>query len=741
MGIGIYLWAGVAVLIIIFISFFLITLWKVFHNKISPIYQIFPILIIVGYVLMYMNSSTNALCGDHELVGTIYKVQSTDYGYKLWLKEISADVNGKNVKTGNAIAYVENSYNRGDVVTIKGECSVFEGARNPGAFDVAKYYKSLKVDYRIYGASVVVLKENNNYIYTLADKISDKLTNSFYTISEDKYASVLCAMLLGNKDDLDENIYGLFSAGGIGHILAISGLHISIIGMGLYKFIKRLGAGYVLSMLISGTIILFYGIMTGNGISTVRALIMFLLAVYANVVGRTYDLVSAACLAGFLMLLDSPMLVYNGGFLLSFMAIAGIGGINPVIIKLFDVRNSFLKSLVSGLSVQLATLPIIMYLYYEIPTYSIILNLVVIPLMTYVMVCALLGGVLGCFNELLGRFLIGTSVYILELYELLCEKSLVLPGAQWICGKPKLWQVMVYYALLWIFLWIGSNKQHKRYLIGVSIALIVIIFRFNNSFEAVFLDVGQGDGIFIRTEKATYLVDGGSSDNDSLYEYTLKPFLMSEGVSVIDYAFVTHPDMDHCSGLKGLLVEGKIEVKVLALPYMSAPDEAYMELVSLAKTAGAEVITLCAGMTMSDGEIDITCLHPTDNYVASDRNSYSTVLKVSYGEFDMLLTGDISTREEIMIEGLSEVELLKVAHHGSKYSTGEVFLDVVSPEIAVISCGEDNSYGHPHKETLERLENCASQVLKTSESGAVIVKAEKTIDNNSKKCFNIEKFI
>ncbi len=728
MGIGIYLWAGVAVLIIIFLSFFLITLWKVFHNKISPIYQIFPILIIVGYVLMNFHSSTDALCGNYEVVGTVKKVQSTEYGYKLWLKDVSAQAVGVGVdSTRDAIAYVDQSFNRGDVVAIKGECSTFDCARNPGEFDVAKYYKSLKVDYKIYGESVTVIKKNSNFIYTFADKISDKLTNCFYTIAEDKYASVMCAMLLGNKDDLDGDIYDLFSAGGIGHILAISGLHISIIGMGLYKFIKRLGAGYVPAMCISGAIILFYGVMTGNGISTVRALIMFLLAVYANVVGRTYDLVSAACFAGFLMLLDSPMLVYNGGFWLSFMAIAGIGGINPVITKIFDVRNSLIKSLVGGLSVQLATVPVIMYLYYEIPTYSILLNLVVIPLMTYVMVCALLGGVLGCFSEWLGRRFIGLPVYILKLYEFLCEKSLALPGAQWICGKPELWQVFLYYGLLWFFLWLVSNKCQKRYFAGVLVAFLVIIFRFNNSFEVVFLDVSQGDGIFIRTDKATYLVDGGSSDNDALYEYTLRPFLMSEGVSVIDYAFVTHPDEDHCSGLKDLLFEGKIEVKVLALPYISEPDEAYMELVSLARDAGADVITLCEGMTMSDGEIGITCLNPAKDYVASDRNSYSTVLKVSYGEFDMLLTGDISSKEEALLEDLEEVELLKVAHHGSKYSSDESFLALTSPKIAVISCGEGNSYGHPHQETLDRLSACGSKVLVTANEGAVLVSVGKEV--------------
>ena len=690
-GMGIYLWAGAWLLVIIILSIFLLVLRKIKR------YIVFPIFIIIGYVFLYVASLIDPFekillkeSGFYEVAGEVYKVQETDYGYKIWLKSVTVCVDGEILDTGNAIAYTKSQYKKGCKLLVYGECTLFETTTNPGEFNMRNYYKSLKVDFKVYEDWVEIIEENNNFFYEMGDKITAKLTKSFYSISEERYASVFCAMLLGNKDDLDEHIGDLFSGSGIGHILSISGLHISVIGMGLYKFLKRMGLGYWLSMLISGWLIIYYGMITGNGVSTIRALIMFWVATYSNVVGRTYDLVSAGSLAGILMLLDCPLLIYNGGFWLSFMAIAGVGGINPVIIKLFEIKNKVLKAVVSGVSIQLATVPVIMYLYYEIPVYSILINLVVVPLVTYVMVFALMGGIVGCFNGFLGRFCVSVAVYILKLYEFLCEKSLELPGAVWICGKPMLWQLIIYYVLLFLFLWLGVVKLQKRYFIGVLLCLIIIISRFNNSFKTVFLDVGQGDGIYVRNGNWSVMVDCGSSDNSFLYEYSLEPFLMSEGRGELDYVFVTHTDLDHCSAIKTLLEENKLHINTLVLPITEDVDENHNELVELAKLRGTKLVYIYAGMNIEMDGLKIECLHPESDYVPSDKNGNSIVLLVSYRDFSMLLTGDISEKEEIVLKELPKVDLLKVAHHGSKHSSSEKFLQSVMPKYGIISCGMDN---------------------------------------------------
>ena len=644
-----------------------------------------------------------------EISGRVDKVQKSTYGYKLWLKD------------EGAIVFADEKFNKGDWIRVKGERSSFENARNPGGFDTQKYYKGFHMGYMISADEITLIKANENPVYALADRLKNRLTQSFYAIADEKHGSVFTAMLLGDKDDLDEEVYSLFSSSGIGHVLAISGLHISIIGMGLYKIVRRMGAGYVPAMIICGALILFYGVMTGNGVSTIRAIIMFLLAVYANVVGRTYDLVSAACFAGVVMLIESPFLVYNGGFILSFAAIGGIGVVNPVILKTFDVKGKLANALVGGVSIQLATIPVIMYVYYEIPIYSVILNLVVVPLMTYVMIFALAGGVLGCFNGSLGRFLVGISVYILDFYEKICVIFGKLPMAVWTCGKPKMWQMLVYYAVLGISLWLMYKYGKKRLVIGVFISVIIIILRFNNSFEAYFLDVGQGDGIFIRSGSNTFLVDGGSSDEKSLYEYTLEPFLLSKGVSKIDYVVITHPDSDHMSGIVDLMEKGKIGIGTLVVSGTPEDDEAFEELYELAHMNGAEVMVMKKGDVISDERTQIKCIYPMDEADMSDRNDISLVLEVTYEDFSMLLTGDISEKvEKEIIEDFSQVDVLKVAHHGSRDSSCIEFLEKVRPKVAVISCGEDNSYGHPHNDTINRLVAVESEIRYTMKEGAIV---------------------
>lgn len=709
-GICMYLWAGKIILFIIFLVTFLFYLYKFFRNKKSLCFVFFPFIILIGYGLSAVNdvdySKESSYC---EIRGMVVKVQKSTYGYKLWIKD------------EGTIVFSDEKYNKGDEILVKGERSAFENASNPGGFDTKEYYMGFHIGYMVSADEIILLKENKNPVYALADRLKNKLSESFYAIADEKHGSVFTAMLLGDKDDLDEGVYSLFSSSGIGHILAISGLHISIIGMGLYKAIRRMGAGYVPAMIICGALILFYGVMTGNGVSTIRAIIMFLLAVYANVVGRTYDLVSAACFAGIVMLLESPFLVYNGGFILSFGAIGGIGVINPVILKTFDVKGKLANAVVGGLSIQLATIPVIMYVYYEIPIYSVILNLVVVPLMTYVMIFALVGGVLGCFNVSLGQFMVGISVYILDFYEKICVIFGKLPMAVWTCGKPAMWQMLVYYTVLGISLWLMCRYGKKRFVAGFFISIVIIILRFNNSFEAYFLDVGQGDSVFIRSGNNTFLVDGGSSDEKSLYDYTLEPFLLSKGVGEIDYVIVTHPDIDHMSGIVDLMEKGKIKVGTLVVSGTPKDDEAFEELYVLADKNGSDVMVMKKGDVISDESIEIECIYPVDAGSASDRNDNSLVLEVTYEDFSMLLTGDISDRvENEILNEVSQVDVLKVAHHGSGDSSCSDFLAKVCPKIAVISCGKDNSYGHPHMDTITRLDAVGSEIRYTMEEGAIV---------------------
>lgn len=247
--------------------------------------------------------------------------------------------------------------------------------------------------------------------------------------------------------------------------------------------------------------------------------------------------------------------------------------------------------------------------------------------------------------------------------------------------------------------------------------------------KIVMADVGQGDGIYIKgPEGRRYFVDGGSSDISSVGKYRIEPFLLSQGVRTLDYVFISHGDTDHMSGIAEMLVNQQLGIQIqnLVLPTERVWDKELEELAALAAENGTRVVVMEAGNVLTEGQGDktltLTCLAPSQGYQGESGNAASMVLDVSFGEFDMLMTGDLEGEgEENLLENstLHQYDVLKTAHHGSKNSTSAEFLARVSPKVAWISAGSDNRYGHPHGETLERLLAVGSQIFCTAESGAV----------------------
>lgn len=694
---------------------------KIKSKKLHYLYLGFPVIILIFYLLMQgeLVRYTQSFSGNMEISGMIYKAKKTQYGYQLFLRKNILDKERVIISSQKLIA-------PGQYITVAGIASDFATPTNPGEFNSKNYYNSLNVAYKL-KLDNFEFGEKTNYLYYYAYMASDYLEKGLYKIADEKYASVFAAILLGRKDELNEEISDLFSACGIGHILAISGLHISIIGMGLYKLIRRAGANYVVSMIVCTIIILFYGLMTGNGVSTVRALIMFIVAVYANVVGRTYDMISAAMLSLVITLSGSPLLIYNSGYLLSYMAILGIVYIIPALKKLFVTKKKILNGLLASLSIQMATLPIILYYFFQFPVFSVFLNILVIPLMTIVMISGILGMLLTCISPILGCFTIGPAVYVLKFFEFLCGLWRKNPFAIYTSGRPLAICVIIFYGLIIVFV-ILVNKYGRRFLILIPmVASFLILFRFDFYFEMTFIDVGQGDGIFIKTPKGTtFLVDGGSSSKSNLYDYTLRPFLLSGGVASLDYVIITHCDSDHVSGIKAMITSDDIQIKTILLPSTTLMDEEYEELVKLALSDGIEVSYIYTGMSFNEGDFSISCLHPSYQFETQERNAYSTTLLVSYKDFSALLTGDISTtQEELILEkGIvdTSIDVLKAAHHGSKYSNSAKWLNAITPELVVISCGKGNSYGHPHGEALTRFKEVGAMMQRTDEVGAVRIR-------------------
>lgn len=376
---------------------------------------------------------------------------------------------------------------------------------------------------------------------------------------------------------------------------------------------------------------------------------------------------------------------------------------------------------------QLMTLPAVLYHFFQIPLYGIFLNLVAVPLMGIVVASGAAGILCGSVSVRAGRFAAGSGHAVLRLYDCLCTWWGYLPGSNLILGQPKPWQAAVYVGILAASLQMWKKGRLCSFLIFLAVGLAVLKPGPAQGMEVTFLDVGQGDGICIRTRDKTVLVDGGSSDQRRLGENRLEPFLKSKGIGFVDYAIVSHGDQDHISGLVELMERKKIIIGHLILPKAGRGDEIYEQLRQLAVSQGGRVSWMERGDCLEAGAIKFQCLYPekeqSQQTKEKDRNEHSLVLKVDYQDFHMLLTGDMSEAGEKRVlnqqNGLEEIQVLKVAHHGSGYSTTRPWIKALNPQWAVISYGENNRYGHPGQKVLDNLSEEKVHIYETGRSGAI----------------------
>ncbi len=636
-------------------------------------------------------------------------------------------------------------YKIGNILSVSGRILKFQKASNPGQFNEYQYNKMRNIDYKMNAESIDVISHEYSDFYQFLYTFKKKLINVYQNILPIKNAGILSAMILGEMTLLDPDIKELYQQSGISHILAISGLNVSLLGLSLFQFLRHVKIPLFPAAIISAFLLFSYGILTDFSVSTNRAVVMLIILMTAGLIGRTYDLLSAASLSALVILIQSPLQLWNTGFLLSFGAILGIALINPVLSELIPIKNLIWDGLKISISIQIMTLPVILYFFFEFPPYSVLINLIILPSSSIIILLALTAGILGFIYQPLGVFFIGGVHYILNFYEAVCRIASKLPGKAFLVGRPAALVIITYYLIILLFISINLRKKRKLSIILLSFLGIILVTSKNITFNVTFLDVGQGDGIFIMTPKGTtYFIDGGSTDVSKVGQYRLEPFLKAKGVGVLDYAIVTHLDSDHVSGLKELIEAmdeaGNIKIRHLILPNISRKDDVYEDLVSMAASKGIPVLYIEKGDVIQDGEVTFTCMHPAPEFAYSSRNAYSTVLSVNYKQFDLLLTGDLEAYgEELVLKelegqlnhalnGLSPVaadyDVLKVAHHGSGYSSGEDFLNLIKPEFSIISCGKDNSYGHPHKELLSRLEQIGGTIKITYECGAVTVKTD-----------------
>lgn len=737
--------------------------------------------LITGFMLMSNEITTRNHIYDLKentviVQGKIYKIENTAFGTNIYLKGVEVENGEKSVSVKRIFVNTEKIPNVkiGNIIKVRGKLRQFEEAANKGNFDSRKYYLSLGFYGKIEAGTIEVI--NSDYsgirqgLYELRMEIIERLeklcsdNNGIFSIINNKNG-IIGAIILGDKTDLDSDIKELYSVSGIAHILAISGLHISFIGMAIYRLLRR-RFRFLFSAAVSIPVVLSFGIMSGFGISTIRAIIMFILKIIGEVLGRKYDAITAISLAGLVLLVQNPFVVCNSGFQMSFGAIIAIVLILPIVEEILNTDNKIIKVLSANFTISLVMNPILAWNYYELPTFSFLLNIVVVPLMSVVIVSSIAGIFCSCIMFGFGKVVIFPGCGILELYTFLCNIINKSSVASIVVGQPKVTIIIVYYAILLVVLFGLKNirtkytraekerniikketglvlerkaKKEKRIkgqnvklrlacIVGFLLLNCLIYYIPNPGFYITFINVGQGDGILIHGDNGTkVMVDGGSTSEKQVAKNCIVPYLKAEGMGTIDYSIITHTDKDHISGIMEILENNnsnRIRIKNLVMPDINMKDDTYNELIEKAKLKKINVLYIKKGDTLSLGKTKIKCIYPETTTTASDKNDYCTVLSVKNKTSKILLTGDISKEiEEKIKDDIEEnYTVLKVAHHGSNYSSSEKFLKKVNPKYSIISVGKNNSYGHPGNETMERLRKQGGVIYRTDEKGGITIR-------------------
>lgn len=641
----------------------------------------------------------------------------------------------------------------------------FESATNLGQFDKKNHYKNKNL-IGVLKAEDITIKEQTLieklglFLDIHLHKLNKSISRKYKKILGETDAGTLSAMVLGDKTNIDSRIKTLYAENSISHLLSISGLHISLVGAAIYIFLKKLKVGFKISLILAGSILLLYGLFTGLSVSTSRAVIMMCLFFFSLLVGRSYDALSALSISAISLMFINHRVIYQSGFQLSFMAVVGIFCIMPELNYIFirenfsrttfsKIKKFIITSIICSISINITTLPIILFNYYEVSIIGIFLNIIVIPLMSLLVITGILGGFMAILSELFGSLLLGTSYFILEFYTFLCEIAENISFGRLILGRPSELQILIYYVFVFTLFFIlskirraeelnrlkhvekkeRSKKRRSGVVTAVMLILSIILTFRRDKFSINMLDIGQGDCFVVNDgEGRAYISDCGSTSIKEVGKYRLLPFLKYNACDRIRAIFVSHMDKDHVNGILELLTFKEIEVDKIIVS-INYRDEIlnckeFEELKRLAGERRIKMYYFKAGDKITEGKISFLSLYPTGTERIDDPNEASIVMRMQYKDLSILFTGDAGAVSEEKIvsevdESYLKCDILKVCHHGSKNSSSSEFLKKVDPKLYLISCGSRNHYGHPHRAALERMEKEGGSILRTDNLGAV----------------------
>lgn len=657
-----------------------------------------------------------------------------EYNYKYTVKARTGKYKNKKF-----IVYINKKNKKlleyGDLIEIKGEYSAPEVARNYKGFDYSQYLKTLN----IYGTikveeSKIINKNQLSPILISINNIKEKMIDNANRNMPKRTANLLLGILIGERDNIQEDIIESFRTANLSHILAVSGAHTSYIILGITYLISKSKTPKRIGYIITIIILLIFIIITGASYSVVRACIMAIVVIGAKICYRKENFFTSICISLIIILIQNPFAINDIGLKLSFMGTAGIVIFNKSITNFFiklKIKQKIAEALSVTFSAQLMIMPITILNFNTISLTFFISNILASPLLGIIIIFGFISIFISSILNPISKILFLILHIFLELLILVSKVTEKIPGSSILVKTPNILFAIVYYILILFFNYFFVIKQnptrrfHKKIIkiitiknIKNTVKVIVVVFLImllltrivriiNPTLKIYFIDVGQGDSTLIVTPKnKKILIDGGEEKTNVLFQY-----LLDRRINKIDYIIISHFDSDHCNGLIEIIE--KMRVENIVMSKQSKESEEYKKILEIIKQKNIKVSSVKAeDKIIIEKNLYIKILNPAEKFEFQDLNNNAIVAKLVYKNFSMLFTGDIEKAEESLAKKYKnelKSTILKVAHHGSKTSTSEEFLKYVEPQIALIGVGKNNEFGHPNQITIERLKSIRSQ--------------------------------
>lgn len=667
----------------------------------------------------------------------------------------------------------DRSLHQGETITVATRLRSPSGLVNPGGFDYGEYLEQQGIDAvgSVTGPGQVNVLVSPSYslrwaVWRAIDQWREQIRMAAVNSLHGGALGMYLGMIIGEPDYLSPDTRDRFMATGTVHILSISGSHLGLIALGSFFLIRRgcrllpsiwllhlsryLTPTRLAALLTAGAVV-FYTLLAGAQVATVRSLVMILLFLLAVWMGRESDMIVTLAVAAWLILLHDPHALFDISFQLSFVSVLALalaldrsGRVKEEIEAAGTMARigRWLKEYgrMTG-AVTLATVPLVAHYFNQIPWAGFIGNVIVVPLAGFVLVPVGLLAAIGCV--LMGSETLpaaGLNQAIGDVLLRIVDVLSALPWAEWHVAAPGITGIGTFYVLLIVAMWSPHWNWVKVGSTACAFSLLLFwmwsprVWR-DGELRVTFLDVGQGDACLIELpDRETILIDGGASyDTLDMGRAVVAPYLWNRGITHLDHVIGTHPQLDHVGGLAWTLE--KFSVGRFWSNGMGREEAFYQRLQQSLHLHGIIEHTVKEGQVIVDTDVcRLSVLNPLDEGPVvrvggakngSMLNNRSVVTRLQCGPHSFLFTADIETETiaRLRADPLFQARVVKVPHHGARSSLDSDWIERIHPEVAVISVGRMNAYGHPTLPVLSAYEGAGARVFRTDRDGAVQVSA------------------